>query len=291
MKGALRFLLGYGFDFMPQEVVDAMKKSKADVEHGVGFTGNSLGLDLGQLALVRQDEDRVRFINQAIEWENVVSFLYSYFWDVPDSWEFIRQIKHPDATRQAFLRAGSARVVLTIRKAWEDTWIRFVETGDPKGITDSPRLTIAQEIAAYDDRNYPGIPPANPERSAVRLENAVATTSMTAVVGPQKNVEIEVGSSDGFAVGAGVVVDVGVYEDSSRTVGKQESTTITAIRDKTHLTLANLHYAHGRNENGNSQPYAIVWPGEKGALMAEWFEYTPTSGTDIAVTSNLATIA
>jgi hypothetical protein len=31
--------------------------------------------------------------------------------------------------------------------------------------------------------------------------------------------------------------------------------------------------------------------GEKGQLIAEWFEYTPTSGTDIQVTTNLATIA
>ena len=31
--------------------------------------------------------------------------------------------------------------------------------------------------------------------------------------------------------------------------------------------------------------------GSSGVLIAEWFEYTPTSGVDIAVTSNLATIA
>lgn len=289
MKGALRFLLGYGFDFMPQEVIDAIKNSGADVDHGVGFTGNSLGLDPGNLALVRQDEDRVRFINQAIEWENVVTFLYSYFWDVPNSWDFIRKIKHPDALRQAFLRAGSARVVLTVRKGWETAWTGFVESGFPDG--PSPYLTIAQEIAAYDDHNYPGIPPANPGPRAARLEDSVYTTSSTVVTGPQTNVEIEVESSVGFAVGADVVIDSGVYADPTITTGKQERTTITAIRDETHITLASIQYSHGRDENEVLQPYAIVWPGEKGALIAEWFEYTPTSGTDIAVTSNLAIIA
>ena len=44
-----------------------------------------------------------------------------------------------------------------------------------------PYLSIAQEIAAYDDRNYPGIPPANPGRAAVRLEDAVYTTASVKV--------------------------------------------------------------------------------------------------------------
>jgi hypothetical protein len=60
-------------------------------------------------------QEMVKFINEAIEWENMLYFVYPYFWDVPQSWEFIRGLRHPDATRQAFLRAGSARVVLTIR--------------------------------------------------------------------------------------------------------------------------------------------------------------------------------
>jgi hypothetical protein len=42
---------------------------------------------------------------------------------------------------------------------------------------------------------------------------------------------------------------------------------------------------------GGNSAYPIVRPAEKGVLIAEWNEYTPTSGTDIAVTSNLATIA
>ena len=37
--------------------------------------------------------------------------------------------------------------------------------------------------------------------------------------------------------------------------------------------------------------FPVVQAGKKGVLIAEWNEYTPSSGTDIAVTSNLATIA
>jgi hypothetical protein len=35
----------------------------------------------------------------------------------------------------------------------------------------------------------------------------------------------------------------------------------------------------------------VVQAGAQGLLIGEWFEYTPTSGTDIAVGSDLSTIA
>jgi len=306
MKGVIRFLLGPDFNFMPQAVIDAIKKSNGDIEHGgevlppygVAFTGNSLGLNQDELTIVSQHEDQIRFINQAIEWENVISFLYSYFWDIPDSWDFIRQIRHPDANRQAFLRAGSARVVLTVRNGWEESWVRFAEGGFKDTAIDPnhPYLSIAQEIAAYDDRNYPGIPPANPGGDAVRLEDAIFTMSKMQLIPPPGgylyNKEIEVKSSAGFLVGAQVVIDSRVEAwpnppNDSDNSGRQESTTITAIRDATHITVAQIQYPHGNNE----KPFPIMQPGEKGELIAEWFEYTPSSGTDIAVTSNLESIA
>ena len=275
---------------------------------GAAFTRVSDPEVFNLLPLVEQNEITARFINQAIEWENVVTFLYSYCWDTPESWEFIRNLQHADATRQAFLRAGSARVVLTVRKDWEQMWIAFVQIGlpyyagdkDPSN-NDIPYMTIAQEIAAYDDRNYPGIPPANPGQSAVRLEESVYTTSTTVLSPPAPtpqvpnpppllDVEIEVASNVGFLVGAQVVIDSGVGEGyPPYSWGRQETTTITKIpaNDTQHITLASIQNSHG----GNGNAYAVVQPGIKGVLIAEWNEYTPTSGTDIQVTSNLASIA
>lgn len=67
----------------------------------------------------------------------------------------------------------------------------------------------------------------------------------------------------------------------------QESVTIVAVPDSTHITLDKLKFAH----NGEQSPIPVLQPGEKGALIAEWNEYTPSSGTDIAVTSNLTSIS
>lgn len=68
--------------------------------------------------------------------------------------------------------------------------------------------------------------------------------------------------------------------------GLQEAELVTAVPDATHVTVAKLVNAH----DGSSMAFPLVQPGECGVLIAEWSEYTPTSGTDIAVTSDLATI-
>jgi hypothetical protein len=165
MKCVLRWLMGPSFDFMPADVVSLFQQSGGDLQYGINFTGNDTSLSTADWTILGYYEAAVNFINQAIDWDNTIYFLYSYFWDVPPSWDFIRQIQHPDATRQAFLRAGSARVVLTVRPGWEVAWAYFVEywgTVPPANLPESPILTIAQQIQDYDATNYPGIPPANP---------------------------------------------------------------------------------------------------------------------------------
>jgi hypothetical protein len=112
---------------------------------------------------VIQYGEMIKFLHHAIEWESVLYFTYPYFWDSPANWDFKRFLRHPDAIHREFLRAGSARVVLTIRPGYEVDFVRFIETGAMG--ENHPYLTIAQEIQAYAQTNYPGIPPANPEDS------------------------------------------------------------------------------------------------------------------------------
>jgi hypothetical protein len=283
MKGVLRWVLGPSFDFMPKDVTDLFAASSAgDLTHGVSFIGNEPGIRTIDWSTMFQYQEMVKFINEAIEWENMLYFPYSYFWDVPQSWEFIREIRHPDPTRQAFLRAGSARVVLPVRKGYEEAWMSFAELGDfgtslPPG---HPYMTIAQEIQAYDSTNYPGIPSANPEGgSTPNIDNSVGAVCNTKIAAGTNPTVITVDSSTGFIVGNRVVIDTFASK-------VQESQEITAVPDATHITVKMLNNAHG-----TTGPFPLLQPGEKGVLISEWYEYTPSSGTDIAVTSNLATIA
>jgi hypothetical protein len=77
-------------------------------------------------------------------------------------------------------------------------------------------------------------------------------------------------------------------QDGKRVSAHQEAQTITAVSaDGMSITVERIEKPH----DGSQKPFPIMQGGEKGQLIAEWFEYTPTSGTDIQVTSNLATIA
>jgi len=103
-------------------------------------------------------------------------------------------------------------------------------------------------------------------------------------------VTFNVKSSAGFQVGYTAIIDS--YDKQVDIDGHyqsvQESRTITAIApDGKHITVDGI----GKPHDGSDIPFPIMQAGEKGQLIAEWFEYTPTSGTDIFVTSNLATIA
>jgi hypothetical protein len=316
MKGVLRWLLGPSFDFMPNEVVSLFGVSSASpcptnyapsgcdlLTHGVSFTGNDLFTNNLTLQQANADwstmfkyQEMVKFINEAIEWENVAYFLYSYFWDVPTSWDFIRQIQHPDAVRQAVLRSGSARVVLTIRKGWETAFINFAEAGGfSKTLLppNHPYLSIAQEIALYDQTNYPGIPPANPGGIAPPDDGQYTATTYvpptaSSTVGPSTQpVTLTVASAKGFNVGYWAIIDSfpSTWDPVKGPTSVQEKQLITAVDyNNNTITVQALTNAHAATQ------FPIIQGGEKGQLVAEWFEYTPTSGTDIAVTSDLTTI-
>jgi hypothetical protein len=105
----------------------------------------------------------VKYLHQAIEWENVLYFVYPYFWDNPRNHKLKRFLHHPDSLHRAFLRGGAARVVLTIRPGFEESFTRLFETGtlDDELESDHPYVTIAQEIRAYAATHYPGIPDSN----------------------------------------------------------------------------------------------------------------------------------
>ena len=311
MKCVLRWLLGSQVDvFMPPDVIDLFAQQTVgegisilsgagwdfgtvDLQHGVDFTGSDTFLTTANWATVTQYEDLVNFVNQAIDWDNITYFLYSYFWDVPQSWDFIRQIQHPDSTRQAFLRAGSARVVLTVRNGWELAWSYFVLTGSttlPDPLPAHPYLTIAQQIYDYDQTNYPGIPAADPTNPDPLDDDDFASAGTTCdsdLAASTSPVTIPVADSTGFVVGATAIIDI---FDPTLDPNPQEVQTITGVPDGTHITVAALSNAHTPATNGND-PFPVVQAGSKGLLIAEWFEYTPTSGTDIQVNSDLTTIA
>jgi hypothetical protein len=297
MRCVLKWLLGpqVNFAFMPDSVRNAYDAAAAadpyaQLSYGIDFTANQTTLNPSQWSTLSGQEEMISFINEAIEWENVTYFTYSYFWDYPLCWYFIKEIQHDDKTRQAFLRAGSARVVLTVRKGWERAWTYFVITGKvpPPDIPQlsHPYMTIAQQVAAYDDTNYPGIPPANPNGGGLvddgtPQNGTTCQTDIQPAATPTTPVDIPVDDATNFVVGATLIIDTWDSQiDPTTGIGIQETQTITAVSTSpASITVAGLNHPH-------TGPFPVVQAGAKGTLIGEWFEYTPTSGTDIDVALN-----
>ncbi|MCU1556129.1 MAG: uncharacterized protein JWN09_124 [Microbacteriaceae bacterium] len=289
MRGVLHWLLGPAFEFMPDEIAALFDDGKGGSV--ISLTGNDMNINDVQWNHVFRYEEMIKFLHQAIEWENLLYFVYPYFWDVPKDWDFNRTIEHPDLERQQFVRAGSARVVLTVRPGFEESFAQFVDGGSfgevlPPG---HPYVTIGQEIAAYSNTNYPGIPPANPAaefRPLLTPGERKAWAEIVTIIGALETWHDSHGNvypttTEGLAVlpiAAPAADPWGhpyVYVSPGRTTDYE-------------LSSMGEDGTAGPGPSGASDDVTSWAPA---SLIGEWFEYTPTRGVDIAVNSVLADMA
>ena len=159
MKGVLRWLLGPSFRFSAgvspsaegatggSSDLDDPRVDEASRGYYDPNTGAVVDARLWQSTL--RFGQLINFLHQAIEWENVNFVLYPYFWSDHTRWDSKQRFLHGDDTHRQFLRAGAARVVLTIREGFEAAWLSFADTGQ-LALTDphatAPYLSIADEI-------------------------------------------------------------------------------------------------------------------------------------------------
>ena len=103
-------------------------------------------------------------------------------------------------------------------------------------------------------------------------------------------VDIAVDDATGFVVGATLIIDNWQAQIDTATdvgpggpgIGAQETQPIIAVdaaATPPTITVGGLKYSH-------FGPFPVVQAGAKGVLIGQWFEYTPTSGTDIDITLN-----
>lgn len=162
MKGVLRWILGPQFNFYPSDLPQNLQALQAgitsDIESGpdnerfpglyTATTGAISNREVWQAVL--QHGRIIAFLHHAIEWENISYILYPYFWTNHDRWHFKQQLQHVDDQHWQFLRAGAARVVLTIRPGFEEAWMQFADTGEIALVEEgsTPYWPIAQEVKA-----------------------------------------------------------------------------------------------------------------------------------------------
>jgi hypothetical protein len=165
MKGVLRWLLGPEFYLVPFDLSGLFGQDSNDP--GVTNVLDPNQLTDAEWIDVMEHGEFIKYIHNAIEWENVLYFTYPYFWDDNALWDFKKFLYHPDPTHRTFLRSGAARVVLTIRPGFEPSFTSLIESGAFNALPGAhPYVTIAQEIQDFANTNYPGFPPANPEQDS-----------------------------------------------------------------------------------------------------------------------------
>lgn len=107
----------------------------------------------------------IQFIEQAFEWRHMSYAFYSYFWGRKSEWPNYALEDDVDALFAQFLRAGAARVVVSIRPGFEDSVRYFLKEGkpwnggeppvvDPDYPDAPPYITIAQELAEQLGANF-----------------------------------------------------------------------------------------------------------------------------------------
>jgi hypothetical protein len=70
----------------------------------------------------------IRFYEQAFEWPQMAYVFYGYQWATPELQPLLRAAEDPDATHEAFLGAGAARVLVSITPGYEGKVINFLES-------------------------------------------------------------------------------------------------------------------------------------------------------------------
>lgn len=298
-----------------------------------------IGVDAADLDPVSYQDagehgDLIRFVQNAIEWENMLFFVYPYFWDSSQNWPFKRFLVHPDPIHREFLRGGAARVVLTVRPGYQDAFTNFVLTGNPYPDTpvqgpDLPYVTIGQEVRNQALTNYENIPPANPDREARPLLYALqrmAWDDMQAIIaaleeyrnnilryppGPEPGLphvlktfllgQPQVDSGNNPTWAARLWADLKAV-NTPPNFDDPQSTFTDPWGHPYHYTTPtpSTPVLHGDYElicyGSNNQPGTdpndplsedITSWGE-GLLVAQWYEYTPTSALDVTVDAAIA---
>lgn len=226
--------------------------------------------------------DLVKFIQQAIEWENLLYFLFPYFWGSEEIGKNKMLFMHPDPEHEKFLRAGYARIVLTVRPGFEEEFTGLVEEGKLSGISTAPYMPITEAIKNFAKTNYSGIPPANAELHARPLLYPEQRATWAAMETTMKVIE-DYKTTNGKYPDKLSDLSGGPYVDFWGNEFQYKSPGLGADFDLISLGEDKMVGGNGLDADISSAAGA--------SLVSTWFDYTPTSAIDIEMDTKPEDIA
>jgi type II secretion system protein G len=272
MKTVLAWMLGPGFTFDPSSV---QLPSTANLPALAQAWARTLAFG-----------EFIKFIHNAIEWENMLYFLYPYFWAPQRTWPLRTSIRHPDATHEQFLKAGSARVVFPIRPGFETQFLELMETMSFAALPGGhPYVSIAEEMRNYAATNYPGIPSANPSKQGGAWRQI--QTFRSAIEAYYRDCGRYPTTAEGLAAlvtNPGAPGWAGPYLTEIPLDPWSNPYRFTSPGTHGDFDIVSFG-ADGRPGGSADNEDVVSWA--EGTLIASWIEYTPTSALDIAVNDTL----
>lgn len=280
LRLAMDWIVGPSFSTSPANVSATLQTILA-AEAAVNGAADLQSLNTQQWVDARAFGEFVKFVHEAVEWENLIYFLYPYFWGSGTLAKEKLFFDHPDSSHRDFLRAGYARVVIPIRPGFEKDFTHFAETGTFAGAVTSPYMTIADEVAAFSRTNYRGISPANPERHSRPLLYPQQRTTWGTM-------ERAVGLIEQFKI------------DNNRYPNSLAELVGGPFIDAWGRPLVYMFPGSGNDYDlfsfgangvaGGDGLDADISAAAGASLIASWFDYTPTSGLDIELTAKPAIV-
>lgn len=294
MRAVLVWLLGPTFKLMPDEIASLFQgypdPMAADPPEQAYRPVDQLTVPQWKDVLQSRGE-LIKFLHNAIEWENVLFFVYPYFWDHAGNWPFKRFLVHPDPVHREFLRSGCARVVLTVRPGFELAFAYLLETGDatkPPSIK-TPYVSVAEETRNYAMTNYQNIPPANPDHNVRELlypEQRAAWADIQALMLLLERYRGVHGRYPSTDEGLAALTQL---------PGNPTVPSTDPWGNAYHYRRPGLHndydlasYGADGKPGGTGRNSDITsWA--EGSVIGRWYEYTPTSALDVSINTVLPT--
>jgi hypothetical protein len=282
MKGVLRWLFGPTFDFVPAVPDTAF----AAADMAVGPEGPwKQGLLAYSMSAITAQGAMIKLLHHAIEWDNMLYFLYPYFWSYPSRWEFKKYLNHPDPMHRVFLKSGSARVVLTIRPGFEKAFVSFLESGTFAPLAaDHPYFKITEEMEAYAKTNYPGIKPANPVEDARPLLMPLQRRTwqeMQEIMALLEEYRAANGAYPTTAEGLGALAAFGTVPAADPWGNPYVYGSPGVSGDYDLASFGADGLPGGEDADADISSWA------EASLIGRWYEYTPTPALDIAFNETL----